>query len=130
MSEISLDLVELTVEQAQSAFAAGTTTSEALTQAFLDRIARLDPHYNAIIFLNPDALADARSSDQRRAAGQTLGPLDGVPVVVKDPMDMVGFPTTAGWRLLYSQDRRRRPDARHRFARGGPHEGGRHGHPR
>ncbi len=91
------------MEQAQSAFAAGTTTSEALTQAFLDRIARFDPHYNAIIFLNPDALADARSSDQRRAAGQTLGPLDGVPVVVKDPMDMVGFPTTAGWRLLYSK---------------------------
>ncbi len=34
---------------------------------------------------------------------ETLGPLDGVPVVVKDPMDMVGFPTTAGWRLLYSK---------------------------
>ena len=97
------DLVEFTVEQAQSAFAAGTTTSEALTQAFLDRIARFNPDYNAIIFLNPDALADARSSDQRRAAGRTLGPLDGVPVVVKDPMDMVGFPTTAGWRLLYSK---------------------------
>ena len=101
-SAATLDLVEFTVEQAQSAFAAGTT-SEALTQAFLDRIARLDPHYNAIIFLNPDALADARSSDARRAAGQTLGPLDGVPVVVKDPMDMVGFPTTAGWRLLYAK---------------------------
>ena len=79
------------------------TTSEALTQAFLDRIARFNPDYNAIIFLNPDALADARSSDKRRLAGQTLGPLDGVPVVVKDPMDMVGFPTTAGWRLLYSK---------------------------
>lgn len=102
-SSATLDLVEYTVEQAQSAFAAGTTTSEALTQAFLDRIARFNPDYNAVIFLNPDALADARASDARRAAGRTLGPLDGVPVVVKDPMDMVGFPTTAGWRLLYSK---------------------------
>ncbi len=102
-SSATLDLVELTVEQVQRAFAAGLTTSEALTQAFLDRIARFNPDYNAIIFLNPDALADARSSDKRRSAGQTLGPLDGVPVVVKDPMDMVGFPTTAGWRLLYSK---------------------------
>jgi len=102
-SAASLNLVELTVEQVQNAFASGTVTSEALTQAFLDRIAELNPRYNAIVFFNPDALADARASDHRRAAGKTIGPLDGVPVVVKDPMDMVGFPTTAGWGLLYSK---------------------------
>ena len=99
----ALDLVELTVAQAQAAFASGAITSEALTQAFLDRIATYNPSYNAIIFMNPDALADARAIDKRRAAGETLGPLAGVPVVVKDPMDMVGFPTTAGWSLLYSK---------------------------
>ena len=103
MSSATIDPVELTVEQAQAAFASGATTSEALTQAFLDRIAEHDPHYNAIIFLNPDALADARAIDRRRAEGEALGPLAGVPVVVKDPMDMVGFPTTAGWSLLYSK---------------------------
>ena len=95
------DVVELTVEGAQAAFAAGVT-SEALTQAFLDRIAQYNPAYNAIIFLNPDALADARAIDRRRAAGEALGPLAGIPVVVKDPMDMVGFPTTAGWSLLHA----------------------------
>jgi aspartyl-tRNA(Asn)/glutamyl-tRNA(Gln) amidotransferase subunit A len=99
----SIDLVELTVAQAQAAFADGTITSEALTQAFLDRIAIYNAHYNAIVFLNPDALADARAIDQRRAAGEALGPLAGIPVVVKDPMDMVGFPSTAGWSLLYSK---------------------------
>jgi Asp-tRNA(Asn)/Glu-tRNA(Gln) amidotransferase A subunit family amidase len=99
----AIDLVELTVDQAQAGFASGAITSEALTQAFLDRIAEYNPHYNAIIFLNPDALADARAIDRRRAAGEALGPLAGVPVVVKDPMDMVGFPTTAGWSLLYSK---------------------------
>ena len=96
-----IDLIELTVERCQAAFAAGTVTSEALTQAFLDRIAALNPGLNAIIFLNPDALATARDIDRRRAAGEALGPLAGVPVVVKDPMDMAGLPTTAGWRLLH-----------------------------
>ncbi len=98
-----IDLVELTLEQAQAAFASGAVTSEALTQAFLDRIATYNDTYKAICFLNPDALEDARAIDRRRAAGEALGPLAGVPVVVKDPMDMVGFPTTAGWKLLYSK---------------------------
>lgn len=97
------DVVELTLEQVQAAFADGRITSEALTQAFLDRIAAYNPHYNAIIFSNPDALADAREIDRRRAAGETLGPLAGVPVVVKDTMDMAGFPSTGGWSLLYSK---------------------------
>ncbi|TLU72613.1 amidase [Lichenicoccus roseus] len=98
-----IDIVELTLDGAQQAFAGGRTTSEALTQAFLDRIALYNPHYNAIIFLNPDALEDARAIDRRRSAGEALGPLAGVPVVVKDPMDMVGFPTTAGWSLLHGR---------------------------
>ncbi|MCB8873962.1 amidase [Acidisoma silvae] len=99
----AVDLVELTVETAQAAMAAGTTTSEALTQAFLDRIATYNPKYNAILFMNPNALETARAIDRRRAAGETLGPLAGIPVVVKDPMDMVGIPTTAGWAQLYSK---------------------------
>lgn len=73
MSGAKINLVELTVEGAQAAFASGAATSEALTQAFLDRIAKYNPPYNAIIFLNPDALADAREIDRRRAAGEALG---------------------------------------------------------
>jgi aspartyl-tRNA(Asn)/glutamyl-tRNA(Gln) amidotransferase subunit A len=96
------EIVELTVADVQAGFAAGRFTSEALTRAFLARIARFNARYNAIIFLNPDALADARAIDARRAAGEALPPLAGIPVVIKDPMDMVGFPTTAGWSLLHS----------------------------
>jgi len=99
----TVDLVELTVEQVQAGLADGSFTSAALTQAFLDRIAAYNPHYNAIIFLNPDALANAREVDRRRAAGEALGPLAGVPVVVKDTMDMVGLPSTGGWSLLCSR---------------------------
>ena len=100
---IAVDVVELTIEAAQAGFAAGRFTSEDLVLAFQARIETYNPSYNAIIFHNPDALADAREIDRRRAAGDALGPLAGIPVVVKDPMDMVGFPTTAGWSVLYSK---------------------------
>ena len=93
------DVVEMTLADAADAFARGVT-SEALTLAFLDRIAAHNPRYNALIIMNPDALADARAVDARRAAGEALGPLAGVPVVIKDPMDMAGLPTTAGWHFL------------------------------
>ncbi|HEX3638541.1 MAG TPA: amidase [Paraburkholderia sp.] len=102
MTNTTIDVTELTVEQVQSGFASGALTSESLTAAFLERIAQFNPRYNAIIFLNLKALDDARAIDARRAAGEALGPLAGVPVVVKDTMDMAGFPTTAGWTLLYS----------------------------
>lgn len=62
------DIVELTIKGAQAAFASGTT-SEALTQACLDRTARYDPAYNAIIFLNPDA----RAIDRQRRSREALG---------------------------------------------------------
>ncbi|WP_245412133.1 amidase [Methylocella silvestris] len=90
----------MTVADAQSAFASGMLTSEALTQAYLDRIALYNPRYVALITMNPDALKDAREIDRRRAAGEALGPLAGIPVVVKDTMDMAGLPSTGGWRLL------------------------------
>ena len=99
----AIDLVEMTVEGAQAGFASGAFTSESLTEGFLERIAIYNPPYNAIVFMNPGALDDARSSDARRASGKSIGPLDGVPVVVKDAMDMAGFPTTGGWRLLHSK---------------------------
>ncbi|MGE4481892.1 amidase [Acidocella sp.] len=93
------DLVEMTLEDAAAAFARGVT-SEALTKAFLARIATYNPRYNAIITMNPAALDEAREIDRRRAAGEALGPLAGVPVVIKDTMDMAGLPTTAGWHFL------------------------------
>lgn len=97
-----IDVVELTVADVQQGFAEGRFTSEELTQAHLDRIARYEPYYNAFTFMSPDALADARAADARRAAGTVLGPLDGVPVVIKEAMDMVGLPSTGGWAPLSS----------------------------
>ena len=94
--------VEMTVADCQAAFAAGVT-SEALTKAFLERIERYNPTFNAYITMNAAALDDARAIDRRRAAGEKLGPLAGVPVAVKDPMDMAGQPSTGGWHFLSSR---------------------------
>ena len=82
MSEI--DIIELTVAQLQQGMAQGRFTSEAVTEAFLDRIDRFNLRYNALIFLNPDAVPAARAIDRRRSTGEALPPLAGIPVVIKD----------------------------------------------
>ena len=99
----TIDLIELTVEQVQAGFASGAFTSEELTKAYLERIKEFNPSYNAIVFFNDKAVEEARAIDKRRAAGEKLGPLAGIPIVVKEAMDMKGFPTTGGWSLLYSK---------------------------
>ncbi|MDE1915789.1 MAG: amidase [Sphingomonadales bacterium] len=80
--------------------AAGRTSSERLTRAALDRIAALDrkgPTLRAVIAVNPDALAQARAADLRRKQGHMLGPLDGLPVLVKDNIETKDpMATTAG----------------------------------
>lgn len=96
----AIDLAELTIAEVQAGFLRGAFTSERLTQACLDLIDRCNGRYRALITMNPDVLCDAREIDRRRARGEALGPLAGVPVVVKDTMDMAGLPTTGGWRLL------------------------------
>lgn len=82
------------------ALAAGEITSAALTQAYIDRIDAIDaagPRLQSVLFVNPDALAQATASDARRAAGQALGPLDGVPILLKDNIESLDpIPTTAG----------------------------------
>ena len=84
----------------QAAMKAGTLTSEALVQADLARIAALDktgPKLNAVIVLNPHALADARKLDAERKAGHVRGPLHGIPVLLKDNIESDdGTATTAG----------------------------------
>ncbi len=84
------NLNEATVAQLQAMMASGQLTSVALTQFYLKRILRLDqngPGVNAVIELNPDALSLAIEADQMRAQGKVLGPLHGLPVLVKDNID-------------------------------------------
>ncbi len=79
--------------------AAGTLTSEALTKAYLDRIAQIDdagPKLDAVIELNPKALADAAALDAERKAGKVRGPMHGIPVLIKDNVDIAGMVNSAG----------------------------------
>src|SRR3569832_2114434 len=71
-------------------------------QAFLARIHRLNPTYNAIVNLAPDdaLLAQADAHDKELAAGASRGWLHGIPVAIKDAADALGFPTTKGCELL------------------------------
>ncbi len=93
-------LIAKSLPEIVDAVAAGETTSAALTQAYLDRIAAIDragPQLQAVLFVNPDALAQAAASDARRARGETLGPLDGIPILLKDNIESLDpMPTTAG----------------------------------
>jgi amidase len=91
-------VVELTAEQIQADYRAGRYTAVQLTQAFLDRIQRYEGHYNAFISMNPAALREAEGLDAEYRDSGPRGPLHGVPVVVKDNMDMGGLVTTAGFR--------------------------------
>ena len=80
--------------------AAGRTTSVAVTQTLLDRIAALDgpgeTHLGAVLALAPDPLEVAARLDAERSAGHVRGPLHGVPIMVKDNIEAVGLPGSAG----------------------------------
>jgi aspartyl-tRNA(Asn)/glutamyl-tRNA(Gln) amidotransferase subunit A len=93
---------DYTLRGALDALAAGETTSVALTEAFLEAIARLNPRLNAFVTITAEqALAQARESDARRARGEAR-PLDGAPIAIKDLFCTAGIRTTAGSRILDS----------------------------
>jgi aspartyl-tRNA(Asn)/glutamyl-tRNA(Gln) amidotransferase subunit A len=93
---------EFTIAGALDALGEGTISSVELTQAHLDAIARLNPRLNAFITVTGEAaLAQAAASDARRAAGQA-GPLEGIPLAIKDLFCTAGTRTTAGSRILGS----------------------------
>ncbi|WP_028267435.1 amidase [Arthrobacter sp. MA-N2] len=93
------DVVEASIAQLRVALEAGQTSSEELTRAYLDRIEAYDRNgitLNSVVVMNPEALADARASDERRASGATLGPLDGIPYTAKDSYLAKGLTAAAG----------------------------------
>jgi amidase len=94
-----LDLESLTGPQAVTMLQDGDITSVELTRAYMTRIAALNkrgPGLNAVTQFNPDALKEAALADQRRSDGELLGPADGLPMLMKDLIDVKGMYTSAG----------------------------------
>jgi amidase len=89
-----------TIDDIHAAYRGGRATALSVAQAHLDRIAAYDrkgPALGAVIMTNPQALADAAALDARyETNGKMVGPLHGVPVLMKDNYDVAGLQTTAG----------------------------------
>jgi aspartyl-tRNA(Asn)/glutamyl-tRNA(Gln) amidotransferase subunit A len=86
-----------TISELGLALRQGTTTSVQLARAALQRIEERNPAVNAFVLVDAaGALAAAEQADADLAAGRDLGPLHGIPVAVKDLIDMAGLPTTCG----------------------------------
>ena len=95
-SALGVDLDTVTIPQLQARMAQGRLTPSALTRAYLGRIKDVDPKIHAVLRTNPEALRQAAESDARHRRGETRGPLDGIPVLLKDNIDTRDMPTTAG----------------------------------
>ncbi|MFC7244497.1 Asp-tRNA(Asn)/Glu-tRNA(Gln) amidotransferase subunit GatA [Catellatospora aurea] len=102
------DLIKLTAAELGAKIAAGDVSAEEATRAHLDRIAEVDGRVHAFLHVDSEgAVEAARAVDAKRAAGEKLGPLAGVPIAIKDVIATKGIPTTAaskileGWRPPY-----------------------------
>ena len=95
------DVVEASIAELRAALENGSTTSVELVEAYQDRIAAFDgpdteTRLNSVIVENPQALAEAAASDERRARSETLGPLDGIPYTAKDSYMVAGLTVASG----------------------------------
>jgi mandelamide amidase len=100
---------ELSAHEAVAGMVSGAFTAQAYAEALLARC-EAGRALNAFITLKPDqVLEDARAADRRRAAGEPLGPMHGLPIPIKDSVDTADYPTTAGTTAL--KDFRPRADA-------------------
>jgi aspartyl-tRNA(Asn)/glutamyl-tRNA(Gln) amidotransferase subunit A len=94
-------VINKTAAQMADALAKGETTSVALTQAHLDRINSVDSKVKAFLHVDKGgALAQAAEVDAKRAKGEKLSPLAGIPLALKDILAQKGVPTTAGSKIL------------------------------
>ncbi|MFD9594874.1 Asp-tRNA(Asn)/Glu-tRNA(Gln) amidotransferase subunit GatA [Kitasatospora sp. NPDC059973] len=95
------DLIRYTAAETASAIAKGEVSAVEVAQAHLDRIGAVDKKVNAFLHVDTEGALDAaRAVDEKRAKGEELGPLAGVPLALKDVFTTKGVPTTCGSKIL------------------------------
>ncbi|MGK5552923.1 Asp-tRNA(Asn)/Glu-tRNA(Gln) amidotransferase subunit GatA [Actinomadura kijaniata] len=95
------DLIHRSAAELGALIASGETSAVEVARAHLERIAAVDGEIHAFLHVDDETvLAQARKVDERRAAGEELGPLAGVPIAHKDVFTTADMPTTAGSRIL------------------------------
>ncbi|MEU3572119.1 Asp-tRNA(Asn)/Glu-tRNA(Gln) amidotransferase subunit GatA [Kitasatospora sp. NPDC036755] len=95
------ELIRFTAAETAGAIAKGEVSAVEVAQAHLDRIDAVDKKVNAFLHVDTEgALAAARAVDEKRAKGEELGPLAGVPLALKDVFTTKGIPTTCGSKML------------------------------
>ena len=104
-ASVMVDVVEMTATQIEAGLTTGKFSDVDLIQSYLNRIDQYNPSYNAFTYINPDALAQAAAVDAQIKAngGVTTLPLEGVPVVIKDSMNVAGVRTTGGYTGFVSE---------------------------
>ena len=110
MAQSKFTVVEATIDDIHAGYKSGQLTCRQVVQAYLDRIAAFDqqgPKINAMITVSATALAEADRLDAAYKSAGPVGPLHGIPVIIKDQADVKGMPTTLGSLLFkdYYPDR-------------------------
>jgi len=108
ITDTLIDTGSSSVASLRQAMAEGQVSATAVTQAYLNTIAAVNPMLRAVITVSPDAMRQAAESDAAWRSGRPRGMLEGIPVLVKDNIQVAGAPTTAGSPALLTA---RGPDA-------------------
>lgn len=99
ITKAPVDVTKYDIDGLSKLLEDGIINSETLVNIYLERIEEYKD-YNAIITINKEALAEARKLDQERNNGKVRSAIHGIPLIVKDNIDVIGMPTTAGAKAL------------------------------
>ncbi len=95
-TELPVDVLNMSIEEIQEAHSLGLFTYEELVSFYLERIDKYNEQYNCIITINDDAIKQAKELDEEYKKKGLTSKLMGIPIIVKDNIDVYGMPTTAG----------------------------------
>ncbi len=99
-TETSVDITEMKITEIQEAVDEGYINYERIMKIYLERIDEYNDKYNAILYVNPNALEEAKKADEEYQKNGRTSDLFGLPIVVKDNIDVKGMPTTGGTKAL------------------------------